>query len=293
VAGYLETYRGWVAPWECDIVDHLTVAFYFERFADSSLWLMEDLGLGQSYIERQGRTCATVDCYVRYSAELRAGDLHHIESAPIGVDDKLVTLGHKVINSTTGGVCATLEQRLLHFDMKARKAVPLPADKREAIAARIVAWDGPAREERPTPESADGFVESFRNTTRPWEVDVLGHVGFQFYIHRFSAACGHALGAMGMTPEYLREARIGFSTFEFQLQFRRELKAGDLVHCRSGIMHVGNSSVRFLHKMWNARTGELCAQLSQFGVHLDMDARRPRPFPEAIKAKGMALLVTT
>lgn len=291
MAGYVETYRGWVAPWECDIVDHLTVAFYFERFADSSLWLMEDLGLGQSYIEQQGRTCATVDCHVRYAAELRAGDLLHIESAPIAVDEKLLTLGHKVFNSATGGLCATLEQRLLHFDMKARKAVALPADRRAAIAQRIAAWDGPAREERPTPEAADGFVESFRNTTRPWEIDVLGHVGFQFYIHRFSAACGHALSAMGMTPEYLRAARIGFSTFEFQLQFRRELRAGDLVHCKSGVMHVGKSSVRFLHKMWNARTGELCAQLSQFGVHLDMDARRPTAFPDDVRAKGMALLV--
>ena len=292
-SGYLETYRGWVAPWECDVVEHLTVAYYFERFADSSLWLLEDLGLGQSYIDAAQHTCATVDCHVRYMAELRAGDLHHIESAPIGVDDKLVTFGHKVFNSATGGLCATLEQRLVHFDMRARKAAPLPADRRAAVERRVVAWDGPAREERPTPESTDGFVDSFRNTTRPWEVDVLGHVGFQFYIHRFSAACGHALNAIGMTPAYQREARIGFSTFEFQLQFRRELRAGDLVYCKSGIMHVGGSSIRVLHKMFNARTGELAAQLSQFGVHLDMEARRPKPLPEEIRAKGLALQVKT
>jgi len=291
VADYLETYRGSVAPWECDIVAHLTVAYYFERFADSSLWLMEDLGLGQSYIEQAGRTCATVDCHVRYMAELRAGDVLHIESAPIGVEEKALRLGHKVFNTATGGLCATLEQTLVHFDLKARKAVALPADKREAIERRLVAWDGPAREVRSTPDSADGFVESFRNTTRPWEVDVLGHVGFQFYIHRFSAACGHVMNAIGMTPEYHRKAGVGFSTFEFQLQFRRELKAGDLVHCKSAVTHIGGSSLCFLHKMWNARTGELCAQLSQFGVHLDMAARRPSPLPPEIKARGLALLV--
>lgn len=289
--GYLETYRGWVAPWECDVVEHLTVAYYFERFADSALWLMEDLGLGQSYIESSRCTCATVDCFVRYMAELRAGDLHHIESAPIAVDDKRVVLGHKVFNSATGGLCATLEQRLVHFDMDARKATPMPAEKREAVRRRLVAWDGPAREERAMPESAEGFVDSYRGTTRPWEIDVLGHVGFQFYVHRFSAACGHALAAIGMTPEYQRKARIGFSTFEFQLQFRRELKAGDLVYCKTGVMHVGGSSIRVLHKMFNARTGELAAQLSQFGVHLDMDARRPKPLPDEIRAKGRELLV--
>ena len=62
---------------------------------------------------------------------------------------------------------------------------------------------------------------------KPWEIDVLGHMSAPFYIHRFSDALMHALARFGMTPAYLRENRVGFSTFELQGRFRRELRAGD------------------------------------------------------------------
>ena len=33
---WLETYRGVVNPWECDVVQHFTIAYYFDRFADAT-----------------------------------------------------------------------------------------------------------------------------------------------------------------------------------------------------------------------------------------------------------------
>jgi len=29
--GWTETWRGIVAPWECDITEHFTIAYYFDR----------------------------------------------------------------------------------------------------------------------------------------------------------------------------------------------------------------------------------------------------------------------
>jgi acyl-CoA thioesterase FadM len=43
--------------------------------------------------------------------------------------------------------------------------------------------------------------------------------------------------------------------------------------------------------MSNPRTGELVATLDQFGVHLDMDERRPTPLPDELKARAQALRV--
>jgi acyl-CoA thioesterase FadM len=54
---------------------------------------------------------------------------------------------------------------------------------------------------------------------------------------------------------------------------------------------VGNSSVRILHRLANARTGELVATLEQSGVHLDLDARRPTPLPGPLRARAVAMLV--
>jgi len=49
--------------------------------------------------------------------------------------------------------------------------------------------------------------------------------------------------------------------------------------------------MRLFHVMTNERTGERAATLEQLGVHLDMDARRPTPLPDAIREKAKAILV--
>jgi len=291
MAEWRETYRGVVHPWECDIVEHFTVAYYFDRFSDAVLGLMEAAGLGRSYMEETGLGCATVDCYVRYLEELRAGDVLHIESGVIGLDDKRIKLGHRVYNSASSTCVATLEQQLLHFDMKARKALPFAEAQRQQLAGLVLEWDGEPRQPRYSPESHDGFRVSARDTVKPWEIDIMGHMGFQFFVHRFTAAAMQSLASFGLTPGYMAERRRGLSTFEFQLGFLREFSAGDLLEVRTGLMHLGGSSIRVLHRMFNVRTGVLSAELSQYGVLLDMDARRPTKVPDEMRARAAELLI--
>jgi len=240
-------------------------------------------------MERRG--CVTVDCYVRYMHELRVGDILHISSAVIGVEEAGLRLGHRVFNSDTGALCATVEQRTVHVELDGRRPVPLPARQRRAAETGQVAWDGPAREARWQPDGADGFLESARDTVKPWEIDVFGQSAFPFYIHRFYAGSIQTFAAFGMTPAYMREQRRGMSTFEFQVEFLGELHAGDPVHVKTGLLHIGNSSIRVFHKMFNGRTGSLVATLDQFGVHLDVDARRPTPLPEALRERARKILI--
>jgi acyl-CoA thioesterase FadM len=290
-AAWVDTYRGTVFPWETDIVEHLTVAYYFERFADATLNLLDGLGLGADYMAAQRRACVTVDCYVRYMHELRGGDILHISSAVIGVEEAGLRLGHRVFNSESGALCATMEQQTAHVQLGSRTPAPMPPRSRRAAEAGRVAWDGPPRETRWQPEGTEGFLDSARDTVKPWEIDVFGQSALPFYIHRFSAGGIQAFAAFGMTPAYMREQRRGMSTFEFQLEFRGELHAGDPVRVRTGLLHLGRSSIRVLHRMFNGRTGALVASLDQFGVHLDVDARRPTPMPDALRERGRSILI--
>ena len=91
---------------------------------------------------------------------------------------------------------------------------------------------------------------------KPAELDVSGAAGLSHYIHRFSAANGHAIAAFGMTPAYMRAEQRGFSTFEFQLAFQGRSRSGDTVSVKTGVLHVGNSSIRLFHVMTNERSGE-------------------------------------
>jgi acyl-CoA thioesterase FadM len=287
---WLETYRGSVFAWEVDNVGHFTVAYYFQRFEDAGFGLLEALDLGPAYARAGGRGCVTADAFVRYVRELRAGDIHHVLSGVMAADETALVLGHRLLDSATGEVCATVEQRLVHVDLEDRRAVPFTAAQRAAAEARRIAWDGPARERRPRPRGDAAFVEGSRDTVKPWEIGVLGQGALSHYIHRFSHSGGHLMAAFGMTPAYLREEDRGLSTFEFQLGIAGPLRAGDPVRVQSALAHVGNSSLRLFHRMSNARTGQELATLEQAGVHLDRKARRPSPLPDALRDKARRLL---
>lgn len=275
---WLETYRGTVFRWEVDHNDHFTVAYYFARIADAGAALLADLGLGPEETR-------TVDCFVRYQRELRVGDLMHVESGVIDAEPGALRLGHKLVDSGAGALCTTVEQRV-------RLPAALPAETARRIGLRRVAWDGPTRERRSRPAGWAGFRDSARDTVKPAELDVSGAAALSHYVHRFSAANGHAIAAFGMTPAYMRDERRGFSTFEFQLEVGAPLRAGDLLRVRSGLLHVGNSSLRLLHVMTREPAGEVVASLEQSGVHFDQDARRPAPLPPALRERAMGLQIS-
>jgi acyl-CoA thioesterase FadM len=296
---WTETYRGTVYRWEVDHVDHFTVAYYFQRFEDATATMLAALGVEGSGSGADLRAWLPADCRVRYLKELRVADILHVRSGVLGVDDGAIVVGHQVFNSGSGDLCTTVEFKVLLPGDDGRPA-PLDSRVRRAAEAYRVPWDGPTPDgqvsapDDPAAEDAAGpaFVDSARDTLKPWEVNAAGRAALPAYIHRFSAANSHALAAFGMTPAYMREVRRAFSTFEFRLQFGAPLGVGDLVRVRSAVAHVGNSSLRLVHRMTGGSGGAMAAVLEQSGVHLDVDARRPAPLPPLLRDRARAMLPT-
>jgi len=288
---WTETYRGTVHRWEVDNVDHFTVAYYFARFEDATLGMLHALGLVRDALG-PGRAAIVAECRVRYLRELRVGDVLAIRSGVIGADDDGLRLGHEVVDSGDGALCTTVEQRVIATEVDRRTPSMLPRAALDLAHRHRVEWEG-----GPTPEIAQTvdddahLIDAARDTIKPWEVDAEGFAAPAAFIHRFTAANGQVLAAFGMTPAYLRSERRGFSTFEFRLALHGALRAGDFALVRSGLGHVGNSSMRIVHRMTEARTGALVATLEQSGVSLDLAARRPAPLPAELRARAMAMLV--
>lgn len=270
---FRETFRSAVPPWECDVVEHFTVAYYYEKFraaGDRAL-----LGLG--VLAKEARTTA---CYTRYKKELRAGDIYRIVSAPIratgdGVSGGGLTIGHKLIDMEADSVAATTEQT---FALDTPVSIDGYAD-----------WDGDAREDRPAVGDGVEWVPAATDLVMPKDLDVNGRLALDAMVHRFSASSGHLLNAIGWTSRYRRENRIGLSTFEFQMTLGALPWVGVPLDVESTVGSVGRSSMRMVHRMIRADTGDLVAELSQFGVHLDMDARRPSAIPPEIAEAARAL----
>ena len=288
---WFEIYRGGVMPWDCDTTEHLTMASYYERSGDAYLAFLDSIDMGEGYRREHRCGMAAVEDQARFTQELRSGDVMHIVGGILGVDDKVVHFGQQVINSATGEVTAAFQQRTVHFDLDRRKAVSIPAAQKEALLAQRVEWDGPPRTVRFMPDGLAGFVATARDTVKPWEIDVIGHLSAHFYVVRFSMASMQALASIGFTSDYARNHKRGASTFEMDLRFYRELNVGDAVSVHSAITDIGDTSFRLVHKLVNERSGEIAASMSQYGVHLDMQTRRPTPFPDDIKAKAAGMLI--
>jgi len=271
MAGWTETYRGVVKAWECDVFAHLTIAYYYDRYEDASAIALE------AFAPDAGPS-TTTGLYVRHLRELRAADTLHIMSAPIAAGSGSLTLGHKVFDSASGEVAATVEQSVAF-------AVPHPIE----VKGGLVAWDGPARERR-EPVGEVALVPSGRGIVKPGEVDAAGRLSWQHLVHHFSGAGLHACNAIGMSGKYLRDANRGFSTFELDLAIKALPGIGDHLVLGSGIVQVGRSSIRLVHRMSDGRSGAEIAWLDQYGVHLDMAARRAAALPEELRAAAARLI---
>ena len=277
MTNWTETYRGGVPPWQCDVTEHFTVAYYFDRLEEAEANLCEGLG------DQPRRINA------RFARELRAGASFHIESAVLGVgtetDANQVRLGHRVVDSANGEVVTWFDEA---WDLS---AAPLGAGQRQAFTQRIADWNGPAAEIRARPASTENFIPTARGRVKAGDVNAAGHFAMGAIVHRFSNASGQLGNAIGMDGTYMQTQRRGFSTFELILQLSGTLGLDAPYLVQTGIGYIGGSSLRMIHRMTDARTGIEIAQLSQYGVNLDLDARRPARWPDDIRVRAGALLV--
>jgi acyl-CoA thioester hydrolase len=66
------------------------------------------------------------------------------------------------------------------------------------------------------------------------------------------------------------------------IEYKRELRAGDVVTVRSTLLELSGKKVRFRHEMVNEATGEVSAVTTLIGVHMDTEARKACAFPAEI-----------
>jgi acyl-CoA thioester hydrolase len=124
---------------------------------------------------------------------------------------------------------------------------------------------------------------TYRGTVHPWHCDHVGHMNVMWYVGKFDEATWNFFARLGLTPAYLRESGRGMAAVQQNISYKRELVAGDIVEVRSLLLEMRDKSIRFVHEMRNAETGEIAATCELTGVHLDRKARKSVAFAEAIR----------
>ena len=280
-----ETYRSVVAAWECDVMGHLTIAFFFDRFNDAAFSLIERLAPAKAPPAAAWRS---VRLLVRYQKELRAGDGIFIKSGIIGKDGEAIRIGHELARPDTREVCTLVEHSLMPRELPYGSH----GEQRRVLGEAAVPWSTPGFGDVALPTRRERMIDSGRDRVKAWEIDERGELSLSGFVHRFAHACLHMCSAFGMTPDYMRAERRGFSTFETRLELLAPPPlAGDAVVLRSGLLKAGNASLHMWHEMSLARSGEPVAVFHQAGVHFDLEARRSAPLPDALRGRAKELLI--
>ena len=125
-----------------------------------------------------------------------------------------------------------------------------------------------------------------RGVVYPWQCDHVGHMNVMWFVGKFDEATWNLFALVGMTAGYLAREHRGMAAVEQHLRYRRELRAGDVLEVRSGVIEVKEKVLRFYHEMREALSGETAATAVLTAVHIDTDRRRACPMPPEIQAQA-------
>lgn len=81
MSGFIQTYRGTVAPHECDHLGHMNVQYYVSCISDAAFSLMNEMGMGPRKIEELKLGIAAVQMDITYLREINNGAVIYMESA--------------------------------------------------------------------------------------------------------------------------------------------------------------------------------------------------------------------
>lgn len=124
----LETYRGNVYPWQCDILNHMNVQFYMAKFDEGAWQFFAQIGLTNQYFLSQNAGIVAMEQRIQYFKELVAGDQVYIKSELLEIRRKSVRFRHLMYNMATNEVAAEMEVIGVHLNTKTRKSTEFPPE---------------------------------------------------------------------------------------------------------------------------------------------------------------------
>ena len=135
---------------------------------------------------------------------------------------------------------------------------------------------------------------TYRGVVYPHQCDHLGHMNVMYYVGKFDEATWQMFAGIGITPGYMCLQHCGVAAVHQVITYRRELRAGDLLTVRTGILEINPKLIRFYHEMTNDETGDIAATTVITGLHMDTQSRKACPFPAEIiqRAKEQIVEIT-
>lgn len=291
----IDTYRGYVNPWECDEMGHMNIQFYMGKTSDAAFHQQAFMGLGFEHQRDARTTYVALEHHIRFHRELFASDLVAVRSGVLEIRDKTIRIFQEVRNALTDTLSATLVVDVGHFDMNARTLTPWTDPMRTQAEKMLVARPEAAQPRSQPDGSLDRDVsfaraetekmhETNRSAVNRWECDSNDHMNARFYLARFSECQGHMWAHAGLDRHAQKEKGLATATVEMRLAYFRELTAGQTLFVRTSLRPQSDRTLRYRHWMFNAETTEPVAACEGTALLISRETRKAVTLPDEIRA---------
>tara|TARA_R110000824_G_scaffold118960_16_gene272449 strand:- start:36181 stop:37074 length:894 start_codon:yes stop_codon:yes gene_type:complete len=292
----IDTYRGYVSMQECDEMGHMNIQHYIGKTSDASFLLRNAIGMSASQQATNGRGYVALEHHIRFHRELKTSDLVVIRSGIVEMRDRTLVKFQEMREVLDDRLAATFVVNVGCLDLETRRLTTWPEETKARAAALscempdYAAPRGIGREviERDVSRAradAAGMFESNRSAVNPWECDTNGHMNARFIMSRFSDAQGHMWAAAGLGRHEQAASGLATATVEMRLVYFRELKAGDTLYVRTGLVETAPKTLRYRHWLFNAETDEPVCAAEGLGLLFDKTTRKAVAIPASVAAR--------
>ena len=131
----LQLHSPTVQPQWVDYNGHMSESCFLLVFGDSSDAFFRFIGIDERYRDEQGLSLYTVQTQIHNIREASEGEPLRLTLQVLDADEKRVHIFHSMYHADSGDLLATGEQMLVHVDMQAGRAAPMPAWLLEHVQA--------------------------------------------------------------------------------------------------------------------------------------------------------------
>jgi acyl-CoA thioester hydrolase len=135
-------------------------------------------------------------------------------------------------------------------------------------------------------------IQTFAGVVYPLQSDAMGHMTVQYYVAAFDQAMWHLVSQLGYDPEWRNSRDEGWADVRYEIDFRSELRVGDLFTVESEVLEIGNRSLKSRHKLLT-RNQDVAAELLMTSVYFHLKERKAILVPEVVRVGARALLETS
>jgi acyl-CoA thioester hydrolase len=293
-------YQGSVNTWECDDGGHLNIRFHFERAFIGLAHMARALELPRAHTESAGSTLIAREVHARFLKEARPGAplIMHGGVIEFGESDATLCLDMRHHDGAPG---TAFTFKVRHVETRGLRSFPWSARSREA--AKRLKCKLP---EHAKPRSIDlnaapaaasragaialGATRIGGALVQPDQCDALGRLRGEHFPGRISDSAPNLLTPwrQAATADGVQPAG---AVVEARVVFRKFPRAGELIEIHSGIVEIGDKTLRIVHWVIDPESGGAWASMEAVALTFDTKTRKALTPSEEARERVAKLVV--